>query len=83
VLEAMACGIPVIATDVGGVAEAVDTAGLVVESKNVDHLVEAIRKFLEDSELRTRLSRMGRDRVKKYEWPVVAKSVVKAYEKLL
>lgn len=57
VVEALAVGTPVISTDVGGVGEIVrdDVNGLLVEIGDVDGLAAAIRRYLGDDELQTRL----------------------------
>jgi glycosyltransferase involved in cell wall biosynthesis len=57
VVEALAAGTPVLATAVGGVAEVVqhDVNGLLVQPGDVDGLVAAIRRFVDDGALRERL----------------------------
>jgi polysaccharide biosynthesis protein PelF len=55
VIEAMACGKPVVATDVGGVREALEGCGLLVRSRSPRDLASAIVKLLNDRELRSRL----------------------------
>jgi glycosyltransferase involved in cell wall biosynthesis len=65
VLEAMAAGLPVVATDVGGTAEAVEhgATGLVVPARDPRALAQAIGKLLDDPERRRRLGDAGRRRV--------------------
>ena len=65
VLEAMAMGLPVVATDVPGCREAVvaGETGFLVPPRNVDELVQAIRKLVEDPALRRRMGQAGRARV--------------------
>jgi N,N'-diacetylbacillosaminyl-diphospho-undecaprenol alpha-1,3-N-acetylgalactosaminyltransferase len=65
VLEAMAMGLPVVATDVAGCREAVVSGetGFLVPPRNVDELVGAIRKLVEDPALRRRMGQAGRARV--------------------
>jgi len=64
VLEAMAQGVPVIATEVGGVRDALgDDAGLLVEPGDVSGLAEALLMILRDRELRARMGEAGRQRV--------------------
>ena len=65
VIEAMACGKPVVATDVGGVKEALGDAGIVVPPRSPKELADAILRILEDGELRRRLGERGRERVLK------------------
>lgn len=48
VLEAMACGAPVVATDVGGVAEEVGEVGIVVPARDAEALAAAIRRLAAD-----------------------------------
>jgi hypothetical protein len=64
-MEAMACGLPVIATYVGGVVELVEPArtGQVVYAGDPVSLSESIARYLDDGELRARVSRQGRDKV--------------------
>ena len=61
VVEAMLAGVPVVATDVGSVAEAVhhEQTGLLVTSGSVPELIGAIRRLLGDDELRHRLATAG------------------------
>ncbi|MFC2053201.1 glycosyltransferase [Chloroflexota bacterium] len=65
VLEAMAAGKPVVATSVGGTPEAVvdGVTGLLVPPQNPEALANAILLLLENSELRIRMGRAGRERV--------------------
>ncbi|MCK4511683.1 glycosyltransferase, partial [bacterium] len=63
ILEAMAAGIPTVATDVGGTAEVISDGdcGLVVPSKDPESLAAAILKLAENPELRERLSSRARE----------------------
>jgi glycosyltransferase involved in cell wall biosynthesis len=63
VLEAMASGRPVVATDVGGVAEAVGDAGILVPPKDPSAVAEACVKLLSDKRKRKALGRVARLRV--------------------
>jgi len=62
VTEALARGIPVIATDVGGVSEALGDGGLLVAPEDPAALGAALRNWLTDGELRDRQRRAARDR---------------------
>jgi glycosyltransferase involved in cell wall biosynthesis len=66
ILEAMAAGLPVVATDVGGVAETVvhGQTGLLVPAGNVTALGSALRQLVENEQLRRRLGEAGRERVR-------------------
>lgn len=66
-LEAMACGLPVVTTDCGGMREAVTHGvdGFVVPVRDVDGMAEALRRLAEDSELRHCLGQAARQRVVK------------------
>jgi len=64
VLEAMAAALPVVATDVGGVAEAVEDGetGFLVPATDAEALARALERLLADGELRRRLGAAGRAR---------------------
>ena len=64
VLEAMAAGLPVVASRVGGVPEQVDDGrtGVLVEPGDADDLAAALGRLLEDGDLRTRLGTAARAR---------------------
>jgi sugar transferase (PEP-CTERM/EpsH1 system associated) len=64
-LEAMACGLPVVATNVGGNPEVVmdGETGLLVPSRNPEALAEKLLLLIRDRGLRTRLGQAGRERI--------------------
>jgi glycosyltransferase involved in cell wall biosynthesis len=63
VIEAMSCERAVVASDVGGVGEALEDCGLLVRPRDVDGFASAVRKFLDDPPLRAHAGRRGRARV--------------------
>jgi glycosyltransferase involved in cell wall biosynthesis len=62
VTEALAHGVPVVATDVGGVSEALGDGGLLVPPGDPEVLGSALRRWLADAELRRRLRSAARER---------------------
>jgi glycosyltransferase involved in cell wall biosynthesis len=86
VVEALACGKPVVATAVGGIPEIVEdgTSGILVEPEDARGLAAAIRRLLGNPALRARLGRAGRLRVQNaFRWQRMAERYVRAYEELL
>jgi starch synthase len=69
VLEAMACGLPVVASDVPGVAEVVPRGeadgGIVVPGGDRSALAEALLRLLDDPALQARLGRVARERMER------------------
>lgn len=74
VLEAMDAGLPVVATDVGGVASLVahERTGLLVPPGDVDALTHALARVRDDALLRRRLSRAARKTAERYGWSALA-----------
>jgi glycosyltransferase involved in cell wall biosynthesis len=76
VLEAMASGLPVIASRIAGNEELVlnDKTGLLVETEKVDELRNALHKLLNNASLRQKMGRASRLRVEEhYSWENTAK----------
>jgi len=69
-LEAMAIGIPVIATDIAGISDLLENgkAGRIIAPDDPDALAEAIQEMWEDDELRKKMAESGRDTAEKYSW---------------
>jgi len=73
VLEAMACGTPVIASDLAALPELVDGAGVLVDPADADGLAERIGSIMADTELRGRLRAAGIERASGYAWDETAR----------
>ena len=67
-LEAMAAGIPVIATDAGGAAEQIEngTNGILVRARNPTALADAIARLAHDPVCREAFARAGRERIREH-----------------
>lgn len=84
-LEAMACGVPVVASSVGGLIDTVvdDVNGLRVPPRDREALVASLRRLLADPALRARLGRGGVARARsRFGWPMVARATADAYAAL-
>jgi glycosyltransferase involved in cell wall biosynthesis len=84
--QAMAHARPVVATAVGGLAEAIvdGESGLLVQSRNPEALRHAIERLLADAELRARLGAAARERVgQRYSRDVAVRATLAAYEAAL
>jgi glycosyltransferase involved in cell wall biosynthesis len=82
ILEAMAAALPVIATNVGGVAEAVvdGETGLLVEPRQPDQLASAIGVLANDRNLAERYGRAGQKRaLKHFTWTSISDRYIEAY----
>lgn len=79
-LEAMACGVPVVGTAVGGLLDTVvdGVTGYLVPARDPGALANALRR-LDDEQVRTRLGAAGRARAENYAWPRIAAATERVY----
>jgi glycosyltransferase involved in cell wall biosynthesis len=67
-VEAMACGIPVVASRVGSLPEVIGDAGLYFSPLDVDDMAAAIRRMLQDENLRGQLAARAGKRAGLFTW---------------
>ena len=85
ILEAMLAGVPVVASDVGSVAEAVldGETGILVPPEDPGALAEAIRTLVSDAELRAGMGRRARERALLFSPARMARQFEELYEEIL
>ncbi len=81
-LEAMACGAPVIASNVSSLPEVVGDAGLLVDPNSATQIEQAIRTIYTDKKLRNKLSKKSLERAKKFSWKKMTKEILEVFEKV-
>lgn len=84
--EAMACGLPVVASDAGALPELVrdGETGLLASPRDADAFAAAVLRLLEDPRLARRLGDAGRERVdRSFRWPLAAGRTLELYRRLL
>ncbi len=83
VLEAMACGAPVVSSNAASLPEVVGEAGLLVEPLNVDALAGAMARVAKDRDLRDHLREAGFMRTKAFSWDQSARDQLRVYQELV
>jgi len=78
-LEAMACGLPVVASTAPALREVLDDAALLVHPQDVVALTEAMAAALRDEALRSRLRQAGLRRAAQFSWERTARETAAVY----
>lgn len=78
-LEALACGTPVVASDLGGIPEAVGDGGLLFPPGDASALTAGVQRILDDMRLREQLSRAGLHHAQGFSWDRITDKVEMAY----
>ncbi len=78
-LEAMDCGVPVVATAAGAVPEIVGEAAVLVPPRDTDALAGALASVLDDAELRRALVEKGRCRAARFTWQACGAGLAELY----
>ncbi|HUB78294.1 MAG TPA: glycosyltransferase family 1 protein [Bryobacteraceae bacterium] len=79
-VEAMACGAPVVTSNVSSLPEVVGDAAILVNPENVFDIVRGIRDALLNDELRATLIAKGREQAARFSWERTARQVLDIYE---
>ncbi|MDA3936205.1 MAG: glycosyltransferase [Actinomycetota bacterium] len=82
--EAMALGLPVVASDVGGIPELVGDAGILHAPYDIAALAEALSQLTADPGMRERLGHAGRERIREsWVWSSIAQRTCDLYDRVL
>ena len=82
-LEAMACGLPIVATDVGGMRDYTDDSCAILTSPGrVDQMSEAVLSLLGDDARRQAMGKAARVRAETFAWPRIADRMAAIYREL-
>jgi len=81
IMEAMAAGLPVVATDVGGCRELVEdgVTGLLLPPRDPESLAKALTRIIGDVEFRVEAGRRGRERAESFTWRINVQSHLELY----
>jgi len=83
VLEAMACGTPVVASRRGSIPEVAGDAAFFVNPLDPQKICEGVAQFLTDEEQLRRFRKKGLERVNSFSWERAAQETLKVYESLV
>jgi glycosyltransferase involved in cell wall biosynthesis len=80
VVEAMQCGVPIVASNVTSLPEVVDDAGVLVNPFDSRALANAIANLVDDRDFRAELAAKGRDRARAFTWKKTAELTLEVYK---
>jgi len=80
-IEAMASGLPIIATKVGGIPEIIKDGenGFLVEPKNPEQIAERILYLLSNNNIRRSISFNNKEKAKNYSWDLIVNKLIAVY----
>ena len=81
-LEAMACGCPVVTSNTSSLPEVVGDAGLMFNPYDINSMEETIYNILNDKTLSQNLIKKGFEQINKFSWKETAKSLLRVYEEV-
>lgn len=82
-LEAMACGVPVIASNVASIPEVIGNAGILAEPDDIEQLSIGLYELLENQSIREAYILKGINRAEKFTWRKTAEQTANVYQKML
>jgi glycosyltransferase involved in cell wall biosynthesis len=82
-LESMACGVPVIASNVSSLPEVVGDTGFLIEPSDLGAAALALEEVISNSALRTRMAQMAKDRSLNFTWKNCVSNTINAYHHVL
>jgi glycosyltransferase involved in cell wall biosynthesis len=83
VLEAMACGTPVVTSNTSSLPEVAGDAALLIDPIDVEAIASAMRRVLEDHTLSTEMRAKGLARAREFTWERTARETIAVYERML
>ncbi len=83
VLESMACGTPVVTSNISSLPEVAGNAALTVDPTDLDAIVAALQQVIDDDSLRTSLRARGLARAAEFTWDRSAQQLQAVYARLL
>ena len=85
ILEAQACGVPVIASRVGGISDIIKDGktGILVEPKNPEAISQAIIKIFSEPEFAQKITQNAKANLEKYDWNNISRQIERIYQELL
>ena len=81
-VEAMACGSPLVASNVAAIPEVVGDAGVLFDPYDVQDMAEKMELVLKDRVLREQLIEKGKERVKMFDWEVLGRKLLCVLEEV-
>ena len=78
-LEAMACGVPVITSNTSSMPEIAGNGAFIIDPFKPEEITEALIKLLEDTDLRTKLISNGYEQAARFSWKAMAQNVLQVY----
>jgi len=83
ILEAMACGVPVICSDNSSIPEVAEGASIMLKAEDTDGLTESIIKLLNDKKLYKHIKHNGLERAKEFSWEKSSQVLVELVRRLV
>ncbi len=80
VLEAMACGTPVVTSNISSLPEITGDAAILIDPYDKDSIIDSIESILDSPSLRQTLRERGLKRVQDFSWSMVAEKTIKLYK---